>query len=341
MKIIKIYYEQYKIPLRDEFKNSQTKYKDQEGLILTIQTDKNIGIGEAVLLKGFSNNTMQEIIWAVESFIAGIQKEEEYTLDELLVMAEIQCSNTPSIQFAIDTALYDIESQKKHISLSKFFNKQSLNYINYSQILINQNTTINNDIIKLKVGINRINDDVSFLNKISQEHPLMKIRLDANQLYSIEEFDTLYQQISHLNIDFFEEPIENPNTKKLEYFKIKYSNLNYAIDESLYQNKGYQEWIQKKLITTIIIRPSILGSFKEFFKIVKLYNDSLQLLISSSLENSIGNMAIIHLASTLEKTSKHGVNIYSFFNEFVTPPLYQADKIELNNLIGLGFKHDQ
>ena len=339
MKIIKISYKQYKIPLIKEFKNSQSKYKYQKGLILTIQTDKHVGIGEAVLLKGFSNNTMQEIIRAVESFISVAQQKKEYTLKELLDMAEIHCSQRPSMHFAIDTALYDIQSQKNNISLSKFFNKKSLNYINYSQTLIDRTTTINNDIIKLKVGVNCINDDVRFLNKISQEHPLIKIRLDANQLYSIEDFDKLYQQISHLNIDFFEEPIKNPNTKKLDFLKTKYSNLNYAIDESLYQDTGYQEWIQKKLITTIIIRPSILGGFKEFFKFVKLYNNRLQLLISSSLENSIGNMAIIHLASTLEKTSKHGVNIHGFFNEFVTPPLYRADKIELNNLIGLGFKN--
>ena len=49
-------------------------------------------------------------------------------------------------------------------------------------------------------------------------------------------------------------------------------------------------------------------------------------------------MAIIHLASTLENQSKHGVNIFSFYDKFIIPPLYKNDRINLQSKIGLGFK---
>ena len=337
MKIIQIYYEQYQIPLMLSFQNSKNQHNHQQGLVFTIKTKKNIGLGEAVLLKGFSHNTFQEMIWAAESFIGAVGQNEEYAFNELLVIAATHCSDVPSVHFAIDTALHDIQAQKKNISLSRFCSKNSSHHVQISQTLINKQSPINNDIIKLKIGVNQINDDVNFLNQISEKHPLLKIRLDANQQFSTEEFESLYQKTSHLNIDFFEEPIRNPNIKKIEYFKNKYPRLKYAIDESLYQKTDYEQWIKKGLINTMVIRPSLLGGFVEFFKIVQLHNKNLQLLISSSLENSIGNMAIIHLASTIEQNNKHGVNVYDFFNEFIKQPIYTNKHIELKNLIGLGF----
>lgn len=337
MKIIQIYYEQYQIPLMRGFQNSKNQYNHQRGLVFTIKTKTNNGLGEAVLLKGFSHNTFQEMIWAAESFVGAIEPREEYTFNELLVIAATHCSNVPSVHFAIDTALYDIQAQKKNLSLSRLCNKKSSNHLQISQTLISKERPIDNDIIKLKIGVNQINEDVDFLNQISEKHPLLKIRLDVNQQFTTEEFESLYQKTSHLNIDFFEEPIRNPNIKKIEYFKNKYPRLKYAIDESLYQKTNYEEWIEKGLIDTMVIRPSILGGFVEFFKIVQLHSKNLQLLISSSLENSIGNMAIIHLASTIEQQNKHGVNIYDFFNEFIKQPIYTNKHIELKNLIGLGF----
>ncbi len=340
MKIIQIYYDQYKLPLIQDFQNSQKKYNSQKGLVFNIKTTNNTGLGEAVLLEGFTDNTFQEMIWAAESFISVVGQNEEYTFSELLVLAEIHCSAVPPIHFAIDTALYDIESQKQKISLSKFLNKQSLSHIECSQTLLNRKNTINNDTIKLKTGINTINDDIDFLTKIRKEYPDLKIRLDANQQHSIKELSSLYEKTAHLNIDFFEEPIKNPNIKKIEYVKNQYPGLRYAIDESLYQNTNYEDWIKRGLIDTVVIRPSILGGFSKFFKMIKLHGAKVQLLISSSLENSVGNMAIIHLASTLEKKDKHGVNIYDFFNEFIKTPIYKNSQIELRDLIGLGFQND-
>lgn len=340
MKIIKIYYEKYEIPLIEKFKNSKNQYTNQQGLIFVIQTKEHVGLGEAVLLSGFSKHTMQEMIWAAESLIESIQNNEEYSMEELLIMAEIHCSQTPSVQFAIDTALYDIESQKQDLPLSKILNKEAFGCIDCSQTLLNQKNIITSDIVKIKIGTNSMKDDISFLNKIEKEHPNVKMRLDANQCYSIEELSYLYKNISHLNIDFLEEPIKNPNIKKIEYIKNLYPSLNYAIDESIYQNRNYEKWIKNNLISTMIIRPSLIGSFKSFFSIIDLYQGHLQLLVSSSLENSVGNMAIIHLASTLSNKNKHGLNIYSFYNQFFLPPLYENHKIKLDHLTGLGFQYD-
>ena len=146
MKIIKIYYEKYEIPLIEKFKNSKNQYTNQQGLVFIIKTKEYVGLGEAVLLKGFSNHTMQEMVWAAESLIESIQDNEEYSMEELLIMAEIHCSQTPTVQFAIDTALYDIESQKQGLPLSKFLNKEAFGCVDCSQTLLNPKNIIISDI---------------------------------------------------------------------------------------------------------------------------------------------------------------------------------------------------
>ena len=186
MKIKKIYYQQYQIPLSKNFENSKNKYNNQKGVIVTIEANNFIGKGEAVILKGFTHYRLQEIIWSMESFLSAIEKTE-----------------TPTLQFAIETALYDIESQKKKVSIARFFNKNSSDYVNCSQILINRQTQSRNNINKIKIGVNRLEDDIKFLKKFYNKNSNKKLRLDANQLFSVNEFENFYKQISNLNIDFF------------------------------------------------------------------------------------------------------------------------------------------
>ena len=72
------------------------------------------------------------ILSSISSKLYSFHNNEEYSLEELLIMAEIHCSQTPSVQFAIDTALYDIESQKQacytllYLLLSRHLNLDGL-----------------------------------------------------------------------------------------------------------------------------------------------------------------------------------------------------------------------
>ena len=62
------------------------------------------------------------------------------------------------------------------------------------------------------------------------------------------------------------------------------------------------------------------------------------IVLSSALENSIGNMATIQLAVALDSHIPHGLNIYYFYDYFINQPIYKKTQsnINLDNTIGLG-----
>ena len=337
MRIKNIEYDKYKIKLKSVFKNHNREYFSRKGCIIKIISQSFVGRGEVAPLDGFSKETFQEIIWGLEAFIKAIELNTEYTFNELLNVAEIHCSEIPSLHFAIDTALYDIEGQIRGLSISKILNPKCKNEVHLSDICTtkDQIKNIKSNHVKYKLGVNDLNYDIEILNSICEYNQSIKLRLDANQAYTLEEFQYIYKQLSHLNIEYFEEPINAPNIYKLEQIK----NINIAIDESLYMGNDYQDWIDMRLISSVIIKPSILGSFKKFNNLIEQCNKhNVNIVLSSALENSIGNMATIQLALALDNHIPHGLNIHYFYDHFINQPIYKKTQanIKLDNIIGLG-----
>ena len=325
------------LQLNKKFENSSTLYQKKENIIIEIISDSCIGYGEICTLNNFSHETFQEINWGFQAFIASIDNTIEYSLNDLLILADINCAHIPSLHFGIDTALYDMESKKNKLSLSLFLSSKALDSIKLSSLYTKQKKYYT-DTIKYKLGINKIEQDIQILKLIQNENINIKFRLDANRKYTFEEFKSLYQKLNN-NIEYFEEPIKNPDTAMLQKIKSE-MGVKIAIDESLYDGSDYKKWIKKGLIDTIIIKPSILGGYEKNFNLcefAKKYN--IQVIFSSALESSIGNAATIHLAAITQNNKEHGLNIYNFYDTFKQQPLYQKYDtiVNLKSIVGLGY----
>ena len=341
MKIKNIYYSPYRNSLKQSFYNAKNKYSYKEGLIVELHSSNSmIGYGEASPLIGFSKETIKEINWGIESFIAAIELNYNYSLDELLNLVEIHCHNLSSLHFALDTAIYDLVGKIQKRPICKILNKESAQVIEFSNIYMpNNNTQPNeNNIMKYKLGVNTTNQDIEILNTLIENNPSVKFRFDANRCYDKEDFIRIIHQLKKFKIDYFEEPLKKLSKYALIQIKNKLS-VKIAIDESLYDGTNYVSWIENNLIDTVIIKPSIFGSYKknfELFEKCKRYN--INLILSSALENSIGNMATIHLAASINNKLAHGLNIHNFYNDFMYTPIYKENdsSINISKLIGLG-----
>ena len=337
MKVKNIQYQEYQSSLSNIFQNSQIEYSNKKSLIIKIITDQHVGLGEASPLDGFSQETFQEIIWTLELFIKSITPNTKYTFQELLNLAEIHCSEIPSLHFAIDTAIYDIEGQIKQLPISKILNPKCKNINYFSSIYRNNQSLddIKSKSIKYKLGIKNIEEDIKIFKLLTKKR--LVLRVDANQNYTLEEFKKIYPLLLDYNIEYFEEPINSLN-KNILY---ELNKVPIAIDESIYQNHNYKKWLKEELIHTIIIKPGILGGYKKTLSLIELANrNNTNIILSSSLDNSVGNMATIHLAAALDNDLEHGLNIHNFYNTFIAQPIYNKTdiSINLNNIIGLGIK---
>ena len=127
-----------------------------------------------------------------------------------------------------------------------------------------------------------------------------------------------------------------PSIDLIKKFK-KIVQIPFAIDESIIDG-SYKQIVNEKLVDFAILKPSLYGSIKKFLKLKKFLElKKIRLVLSSSLETEIGNMASIHISSILGSDLNHGLNNYYFYDYEKFVVYNKKDtKVNLNRIIGLG-----
>ena len=205
MKYFGIEEDYFKIKLNKPFKNSKMQYTERKGFFITLNLGNYRGRGEVSPLPGFSLESLDESLWAIEQLKNALKTGSNYEPSELLELFELFTSDTPCLNFALDIALYDILSQIKKVPISKYINKNALDKINFSSM---SGKSLNkSNIIKLKFGINDLQTDIKHFKKIHSGFPHGTcFRLDANKSYDVDDAIFLLHELETYNIEFIEEP---------------------------------------------------------------------------------------------------------------------------------------
>ena len=327
----------FKIDLKSTHKNSKNKYTSREGYIIKLYLDTYCGLGESSPLMHFSNESFSDVVYALEELKHALIPNVSYDKPELLKLFNLFTKNVPSLNFALDMALFDIYSKKNNLSISKYLNPKSADHIKFNSFyfddLVNPGNTI-----KIKFGIDSIDNDLVKFRKICNTYPPSTLyRIDANGAYSVSEILYLCKELEGYNIQYIEEPLLNLSHSNL--LKLKESiDIPIALDESIHK-PIFSELIELGLIDYVVLKASLFGSIDKIQKLIKhLYVLNIKIIISSGLHTIIGNMANIHIAAMLNTNDEHGLNNHSFFNYDINKTLYKPyDKIiDLKSIIGLG-----
>jgi len=340
MKFFGIEENYFKIKLDRPLKNSKRRYVNREGFFITLSLDTYKGLGEVAPLPGFSTESLDESLWAIEQLIKTLKKGSNYKSKELFELFKLFRNDTPCLNFALDIALCDILSQIKKVPIGQHINKNFLNKINFSSM--NKSSIKENNIIKVKFGIDDIKSEINHLKKIQSNLPNnVCYRVDANNAYNVKDAIYLLNELKEFNVEYVEEPLSNMSIDNLKKIK-KISSLNIALDESIIAN-NYKELISSGLIKYVIFKASLFGSIEKIQKLNQyLVSHDVNLVLSSALHSPIGNMSNIHVASFLELNNKHGLNNFMFYDYTKGSVPYKNNStfVDLSSIIGLGVNLD-
>lgn len=313
----------FKIKLKKPFKNSIVEISNRQGFILKI-TDEigNIGYGEISPLPGTSEETFESIIPIVEELKRKIIGSE---LDSDIFQS---LEKYPSTQFGISQALHSI------FTLRDGFNP---NWNINSTVLVNgiigmmpkseamnkveKLTAVGFKTIKIKVGREKIEDDINIIKSISQNFSSdIKYRLDANGKWDADK--TLYavEHLENTNVEYLEQPVKSTD-ELIELSKI--SNIPIAADESIRNSDDVKKMLAESNIQYIVLKPSIMGSITETINLINMIEAANRnVIISSAFESSIGRSALIFLASLVQNDSAHGLAVGSYFSNDIAKDAY-------------------
>jgi len=234
----------------------------------------------------------------------------------------------PSVQFGISQALYSI------FILRDGFNPDwNIN----STVLVNgiigmmpkseamnkaeELTAVGFKTIKIKVGREKIEDDINIIKSISQNFSSdIKYRLDANGRWDVDK--TLYavEHLENINVEYLEQPVKSFDELK-ELSKV--SKIPIAADETIRNSDDVKRMLAESDVQYFVLKPSLMGSITETIDLINLIEGANRnVIISSAFESSIGRSALVFLASLVQNNSAHGLAVGSYFSNDIAEDAY-------------------
>lgn len=165
--------------------------------------------------------------------------------------------------------------------------------------------------VKVKVAQTSIEDELRLIYGILSTRPDLKLRLDANRGFTLEQAITFAASLPLDAIEYIEEPCQNPQDNLLFYQAI---GMPYALDESL-NDPDYRFAMQNGL-AALVIKPMLLGTIEKLADLIDTAQSyGVRCILSSSLESSLGIQDLALLAAMLTPDEIPGLDTLSAFSQ--------------------------
>lgn len=356
---VKLYH--YQLPLDCAMIVRGQSVKVREGWIIELHDEMNnkIGRGEIAPLPGFSHETVGQA-----------KQQLEFVIKRWLEQDYIDLTTCfPSVAFGFSTALLELDN-----GLPKTTGCDNHHYHVDSALLLaadhrliasKQTQLTTARLCKLKIAANPSVQgachDGDIARQLLQQYPQLRLRLDANQRWSLVSALAFAHQLPialRSRIDFIEEPCVTPS----ECLQFSHeTGIAIAWDESLRDadkkkpKLGASELISNSVsdsaasVSYIVIKPMLTGSIAYCRELIyHAQQQGLMVVISSSLESSFGLVQLADIAAWLTPNVIPGLDTIGVFkHQIVTPwpecnlPLFALSELPYHQYINSRNCHDK
>lgn len=192
-------------------------------------------------------------------------------------------------------------------------------------------------VIKLKVGIGLLSDEIAQLKQLTEQAPAgVTWRLDANRAWCFADAQTFITDCTHLPIEGLEEPLANPDHAALAQLQAA-AAFPVGLDESTHLIDAH--FFRHPPVRRLVIKPARQeGLLSSVELALRARASDVEVIVTSSLESACGLAACVQFAAAVAPDSVHGLATAEWFSADtgVTPRLADG-RISLSAATGLGF----
>lgn len=295
--ISEIKVERVSYPLTKPYILSFTVLKEFISIQVTIKlSDDKFKIAEVVPLLGYndeSESSILEFIYSIKDEIVG------RTLKSARNFLKKYISSNPFSVSPLITAI-DLFNFKEN-SLWKEFNDfvipvSTESISNWIQNI--EETIFHNQTLKIKLSGDPIKD-IIVLKTLSGYSFKNKLRLDANQSYSMDSAVKVFDYINHSpiinNILYVEQPLLNNNWKEHGYLRNKFPKIEVMLDESIVNTEDILK-ANKIGINYLKLKLFKQGGISELvYLATSAKNMGMKVVLGNGVASSMSNMVEISL----------------------------------------------
>tara|TARA_R110000868_G_scaffold410693_7_gene699913 strand:- start:6623 stop:7693 length:1071 start_codon:yes stop_codon:yes gene_type:complete len=341
-------YFKYRTPFKHVFKTAIRDFIYREGIFLVYEEGDFSAFGEVAPLPGFSNENfaqVEQVLIQNKEFLSKAYKEND--ADQIIKLLD-QIHNFPSLSFGLDSLNVDLKAKRENQSLSLFlFGKEAyspfcnttIGMQSKEKIIPTIRTKVSEgfNTIKIKVGV-AFESEKTILQTIRAEFPKIKIRVDANQAWDVNEAIENLTSIANLGIEYCEQPVAAEDINALKKVT-ENTEIKIAADESLGNKNRTKQLIEQNCCDLIILKPALIGLFDNINVTKQLAEThNMEVVFTTLMDGIIGRKITAVLASNLgSSTYAHGLATGTLLNEKKTETeLIKKGKYIFQKTSGIG-----
>jgi o-succinylbenzoate synthase len=343
MKIVQSSCSSYKLKLKQPFTTSKGKISERKGFLIKLESASGkSGYGDCCPLPDFGSESyeqaeakIKELELKLKIDLANIQESIIKTLEPL--------KGFPSLQHGFEQALLNLISRDQNISLNEILNSTSKKSIDVNATIgflspeetvskAKELISIGYKTIKLKVGRKDFEEDKACIKVVREIiGKEINLRIDANGKWNLSDAISSLNQLEKFGIEYIEQPVN----KIEDYLELSLkTNIPLAADESIRSLKDAYDFISQKAVSAIILKPMMLGGIIPTLKIIEFAQENkIKVVVTTSLDSSIGRSFAVLAASFIEQETAHGLGTAELFENdlFKDPYPVKNGQISLSN----------
>lgn len=315
MKIVSVNAYLQKLPLTKPYTIAYKTIVDTEIVFLEITLENGIiGIGASNPFEDVVGETPAQTLQNLQTdFVQQLVGKDIRCFNQLIDEAIIHFPHLPGTIAAIDIALHDAFCQWLQLPVVDFYGKKINALPTSVTIGIKETAAMIEEaranyaagfrILKIKTGLN-VEEDIERVKKLTEQFGnSMRIRVDANQGYTLQQLQHFTQQTKELRIELIEQPL--PVGKEFQLQQLNEEERKVlAADESLLDATTAMQLAQNPAAFGIFnIKLMKCGGIKGAMEIATIAkNSSINLFWGCNDESMASISAALHVAYACSNT---------------------------------------
>lgn len=317
MKIVDVQCFPYNLSLNPPLQGSKVFIRSKQGFIVKLtDTAGNVAFGDVSPLRLFGSESYALSMKAYHNLVKKIiimQRLSIKNLDDNLS----PLNPFPALRCGIEQALLELMAKSKNNSLYALLGLDTpvrnvktnalIGILPVEETLARAREHIENgfDTIKVKAGRADFEEDLLVLKELRKlAGPQVNIRIDVNGKWSLAQAKENMLKLADLNPEYIEQPVASKEDL-IELSRV--SPVQIAADESIRNINDANELLKYNIV--FVLKPMIIGGIMRTLEIIrKAKKKNRKIVISSSIETSVGRDVLDFLASVIEDDTAHGLN---------------------------------
>ena len=308
MRIKCVRFFRYRLPLKVPLDVGRVRMTHREGFLVRCEAESGeVGWGEAAPLPGYTRETLDDAERALRA-ASVYMKSRTLEADDILAtdIWEYIKETTPSVRFGVESAFMQLFAGSgrgfRELLSNSFADRVQVNGLFQAPVVPSGEEmtvwhTRGMRTVKCKVGRRSLESEREWILQLANTLPPgMRIRLDANRAWSLDEAVRFFSGVPQPVIEYVEEPLADVGELPLLASE---TGIPIALDETV-QERGEAIFHLGFKPAAVVLKPGALPGIGAVMSWQRLAQGSdLTLVVSSLFESGVGMIALAQVAACL------------------------------------------